>query len=209
MPDTSHNTPFIEPRLRYKPGVVDLGRPATFEDLDIYPEGLAVELIDGLMEIQPQPTNRHRFLQSRLNLMLNAIFDDGVGKLDGWLIMFEPEIRLEARALVPDVAGWRKDRAAHFSEIAHADVAPDWLCEILSPSTAKRDRTTKMDQYAAWGVQNMWIIDPELRTLESYRLVSDKWLLVKTYDDKGSVHIEPVLDAELDLDELWNLPFKK
>ena len=82
----------------------------------------------------------------------------------------EPELHLGTDVLVPDLAGWRTERAIWPRGTAYIDVAPDWVCEVLSPSTEAFDRAEKMPAYAQYGVKHAWLVDPENQSLEVYEL---------------------------------------
>jgi Uma2 family endonuclease len=109
----------------------------------------------------------------------------------GWWILDEPEIHLMGDILVPDIAGWRRERMPRLPETAWFDLAPDWLCEILSPSTARVDRAEKLPIYARWGVPHVWLVDPDLRTLEAYENQSGRWVLLATLKDDEAVSLPP------------------
>ena len=77
---------------------------------------------------------------------------------------------------VPDLADWRRQRMPYVPEGHRFEVVPDWVCEILSPSTASKDREVKMPLYARYGVPYAWLIDPGQQTLEAYRLDDGTWM---------------------------------
>jgi len=119
------------------------------------------------------------------------------------LILDEPEAHLGDDILVPDLAGWRRERMPFLPDAAFLTLPPDWTCEVLSKSTEKTDRTEKMPAYAASGVQHAWLVDPRRRTLEAYRLRKGAWTLIATYRDSDRARIEPFHAIELDLGVLW------
>ena len=82
-------------------------------------------------------------------------------------------------------------------------LAPDWVCEILSPSTEKLDRTRKLPAYARHGVGHAWLINPVARTLEVYRREGTSWVLAASHADDAIVRAEPFDAIELDLLRLW------
>ena len=104
---------------------------------------------------------------------------------------------------MPDLAGWRRERLPELSDEAAFTLAPDWICEILSPSTGALDRTRKLPIYARERVSHSWLIDPALKTLEVYRLVDTGWLLVTAYEGDRKVRAEPFDAVELDIGLLW------
>jgi Uma2 family endonuclease len=115
----------------------------------------------------------------------------------------EPEVHLDRHVVVPDLAGWRRERMPEIPDVRHFDLAPDWVCEVASPSTAKIDRTKKTRVYADAGVGHLWIVDPLLRTLEVFRRVGTNWTLVAAHSDDERVRAEPFDAIELGLASWW------
>jgi Uma2 family endonuclease len=110
--------------------------------------------------------------------------------------------------LAPDLAAWKRERlpdaVGDEATPAHHDVAPDWVCEVISPRTERVDRGKKMRIYRREGVKHVWLLSPLLRTLEVYRLEGGLWLLLETYEDDAKARIEPFDALELDLAALWS-----
>jgi Uma2 family endonuclease len=178
-------------------------RFATYEDLFDLPENLVGEIINGRVVTHPRPAPRHAVACSVLGGELQGPFDRGRGGPGGWWILDEPEIHLLGEILVPDIAGWRRDRMTKLPETAWFDLAPDWICEILSPSTARVDRAEKLPIYARWGVEHVWLVDPDLRTLEAYENVEGRWLLATTLKDDDAVSLAPFDATSFPLGSLW------
>jgi Uma2 family endonuclease len=86
---------------------------------------------------------------------------------------------------------------------AWIDLAPDWVCEILSASTAKTDRTVKMPHYAMHEVRWLWLIDPTLNTLEAFVLQDGRWMLEATLRDADTVALSPFEAHPFSLADLW------
>jgi len=82
-------------------------------------------------------------------------------------------------------------------------LSPDWLCEVLSPSTAAVDRVRKLPIYAREKVEHVWLVDPLLRTLEVLRRQDRAWLLVATFQGDAKIRAEPFDAIELELGILW------
>ncbi len=182
-------------------------RNATYQDVLDAPEHLVAELLDGDLVLSPRPGGRHSSVASLLGGELLPPFRHGRGGPGGWVILDEPELRLGARVLVPDLAGWRIERLPVVPE--KFTVVPDWVCEIASPSTEKLDRGRKLPLYAAAGVRHCWMIHPQLRMLEILRLHAGQWLSVGVYIDDEKVCAEPFEALELDLANLWlGLPLR-
>jgi Uma2 family endonuclease len=179
-------------------------RPATYEDLLKVPEHLVAEIIDGELITSPRPAARHTVASSALGADLGSAFGrTNRGGPGGWVILDEPELHIVGQVLVPDLAGWRRERMPEVPDVAFFDVAPDWICEVLSPSTAARDRTRKMHHYARARVAHLWFLDPVLQTLEVFRLDGDGWRLAMSAAGDAPVRAEPFDAIDLDMAGLW------
>ncbi len=115
----------------------------------------------------------------------------------------KPEVHLCDDVLVPDLAGWRRERMPELPESAACTLAPDWVCEVLSPSTQSIDRVSKMNIYARAGVPHAWLIDPNAQTLEVYKLAGELWTCCASWAGAEKVRAEPFDAIELDLAGLW------
>ena len=138
-----------------------------------------------------------------LGALLGAPFQLALGGPGGWWILDEPELHLHRDAFVPDLAGWRRETTPECPNTSGSDIAPDWLCEILSPGNAGYDRVKKIPKYAHNGVEHVCIVDPIARTLEVYRLNGEHYLLTSTHEADERVRVEPFDAIELDLALLW------
>ena len=167
------------------------------------PEHLVAEIVDGELWTSPRPAPRHALSHITLAGALLAPFGQGRGGPGGWWILTEPEVHLGRDVLVPDLAGWRRNRMPRLPETAFFPLAPDWLCEIVSPSTAGLDRAKKLRIYASEGVQHVWIVDPLARMIEVLRLETEHWVIAATYAEGEKVRAEPFGDIELELALLW------
>jgi len=179
-------------------------REATYQDVLDAPEHMVAELLDGELFLQPRPVNRHAHAIAGLSMQLGPPFHLGRGGPGGWCILGEPELHLERAVLVPDLAGWRI--ANHPSlelQAAHFTSPPNWVCEVLSLSTARLDRVRKLPKYAAAGVAHVWLVDPAAQTLEVYRRQDEGWLLLATHAGEAEVSVEPFEAAALELAPLW------
>jgi len=179
-------------------------RPATYEDLLKVPDHLVAEILDGELYTSPRPAPRHASASSGLGGILHGPFHGGRGGPGGWRILDEPELHLGPDILVPDLAGWRRERLPALPEEAYFSVAPDWICEVISPSTAQIDRAKKLRIYAREQVRHAWLIDPLARTLEVLRLENDRWSIVTTARESETVRAEPFEAIELELSLLWD-----
>jgi len=178
-------------------------RRATHDDLLGVPVHQVAEIVDGDLHVSPRPASLHARAASGLNRALGPPFDDGRGGPGGWWILFEPELHLGEDVLVPDLAGWRRERMPAFPDTAAFTLAPDWVCEVLSPATERLDRARKMPAYAREGVGHLWLVNPTARTLEAYRLGEGRWTLLATFEGSATFRAEPFAAVELELGRLW------
>ena len=185
---------------------VPLDRPATYDDLIAVPDHLVAEIVDGELWTSPRPAPKHARAYSSLGITIGAPYDHGRGGPGGWWILDEPELHLAAHVLVPDVAGWRRNRMPRLPDTACFPLAPDWVCEVVSPSTALLDRTKKLRIYALDGVRHCWIVDPLARTLEVLRLDSGRWTIMSTHAGDEIVRPEPFDAVDVELVLLWAEP---
>jgi Uma2 family endonuclease len=130
-------------------------------------------------------------------------FDSGRGGPGGWWILDKPEVHLGRHVVVPDIAGWRRERMPVLPDAAWLELAPDWVCEVLSPATAQIDRSVKLPLYGEQGVAHVWPVDPALRLLEAYELRGGKWLLLATLKEDDPVRLPPFDAIEFSLAALW------
>ena len=182
-------------------------RPATWEELEQVPEDLIGEIVAGEIVVTPRPDVPHMEVTSFLGDVLSAPFRRGIGGPGGWVIFDEPRIRFGEDVRVPDLGGWRKERWVNVPRRGPIPILPDWICEVLSRATERQDRTTKMALYARAKIRHLWLITPESRTLEVYRLEPAGWLLTGTHADRDRVRVEPFDAIEFDLSLLWGESF--
>ena len=180
-----------------------LKKGATYADLCAVPENLVAEILGGELYAFPRPALPHAHAAGRLFVKLSNPFQDGQNGPGGWLFLNEPELHFGADVVVPDIAGWRRERMPVVPNAAYLTLAPDWLCEVLSPSTEAIDRRKKLAIYAREGVAHVWLLKPLLQTLEVLRLESRRWSLAPTHDADAKVRAEPFAAIELALRELW------
>lgn len=183
-----------------------LRRGATYDDLCSLPEHRVGEIIDGELYSSPRPASPHARAASMIGGDLCVPFDRPPGSAlgpGGWWILDEPELHLSEDVLVPDLAGWRRDRMPVIPNVPAFDLAPDWACEVVSPSTGWIDRGKKMHVYARERVKHLWMVDPILQTLEVYRLDGPHWIVASTHARTDRVHAEPFAEIELNLSRWW------
>ncbi len=179
---------------------------ATYEDVLNAPENKVAEILDGELVLSPRPAPRHAVAHSRLMGALGGPFDIGVGGPGGWWILTEPELHLGEHVVVPDLAGWRRERLPAIPDEPFFSLAPDWACEVLSPSTERFDRSRKLRIYAEAGVAYAWLVKPSDHTLEVLHLREGAWTIVGVWEETASVRAEPFEAVSLDLGRLWADP---
>jgi Uma2 family endonuclease len=181
-------------------------RRATYEDLLKVPDLLIAEIIDGELIASPRPASPHARATSVIGRVLDP-FDQHSGgpggPPGGWWILFEPELHCGADVLVPDLAGWRRERMPILANVPYFELAPDWVCEVVSPTTGRLDRVRKMPIYAREQVGRVWLVDPLMRTVEVYRLQGQQWVLLGTHGGAERVRAEPFEAIELDISRWW------
>lgn len=179
--------------------------PATLAELDALPPGIAGEIIEGVLYTTTKPRARYQRTTLKIGGGVGAPFDNGVGGPGGWWVITEPGIELpnDTHEIVPDVAGWQRHRMPELPLDEPIRVVPDWVCEILSPTTRRHDLLVKLPYYAKIGVAYAWLVDLEARTLTSQRLESGRWLTLGTYDDETEARLEPFDEVPLDIASWW------
>jgi len=179
---------------------------ATYADIEALPDDQRVELIDGQIVALPAPLPRHSNVQRVLGWSIGKPYhdDDGRGGPGGWWIFPEVDIAIGQEVVRPDVAGWRRGRLIDPGDMRPIKLAPDWVCEVLSPSTEAHDRVYKRNLYAGADVGYYWLINPAERVLEALALRGGQWIELGAYDDSATaVRIEPFDTTELDVSRLF------
>jgi len=175
----------------------------TYEDVLNAPENKVAEILDGELVLSPRPAMRHSLAASTLGTVVGEPFGRGRGGPGGWWILDEPELHFGLHVVVPDLAGWRRERLPSVPAAPGLELEPDWVCEVLSPSTARIDRGRKLRIYAEAGVGHLWLLDPIEQTLEVLRLREGAWTILDVLTGKAAVRAEPFEAIEIDLGELW------
>lgn len=182
---------------------------ATYEDLCAVPAHLVAELVDGELHVNPRPASPHVRTASRMGMDLGGPFDgdlDGPQGPGGWWILFEPEVHFGQDVLVPDLAGWRRERLAVIPDVPYFTLPPDWICEVVSPGTESLDRVKKMRVYGREGVPFLWLVNPRAMTLEVYTRTEGGWLLQATHHGAAQVRAAPFAEVALDIGRWWLTP---
>ena len=178
-------------------------RRATYQDVLDAPAHRVAEIVDGTLHTHPRPAMPHALASSRLGGELTGPFDRGRGGPGGWWIIDEPELHLGEEIVVPDLAGWRRERMPDYPDTAYVSLAPDWVCEVLSPSTRRLDLHGKRPVYAREGVGHLWLVDPADRTLEAFELRDGYWVLIASAKDDDPISIRPFDAITFSLGDLW------
>lgn len=179
---------------------------ATYEDLLALPDDVRGEILAGQLRTAPAPLPKHAKARGALRRFVGGPFDDddGFGGPGGWWIFAEVDVALGPHDIVrPDLSGWKRERLTDPGDQRPIEIAPDWVCEVLSPSTAKRDRVDKRNLYAASSVPHYWMVDVDARTLEVFELHDSRWVLQGSYDEASSVRIPPFESIELHVGRLF------
>ena len=193
-----------------KDGATDLppakSTSATYQDVLDAPPNMVAEVVYGTLYTHPRPAMPHAWASSGLGSKLGEPFNFGRGGPGGWWIVFEPELHLGEDIVVPDIAGWRHTRMPEFPRTAFCTLAPDWACEVLSPSTRALDRGAKQSIYAREGVAHLWLVDPDACKLEALELREGRWILLTTLSGDAAVSLPPFDAITFSLGDLWPPP---
>ena len=179
---------------------------ATYQDVLNAPEHKTAQVIKGVLHTLPRPANRHAKASSGLAMELGVPFEFGRGGPGGWWILHEPELHLGDDILVPDLAGWRRERLPLIPDDPYFTLAPDWVCEVLSPSTRHIDLGPKRDIYARQGVPHLWLVEPNAQSLEALALRAGRWILLGRCQENDPVSLPPFEAVSFRLSTLWADP---
>ena len=179
-------------------------KPTIYEELEAVPRHLVAEIIGGSLVTHPRPAPRHAAASAVLTRKLVGPFQDDPDGPGGWIFLDEPELHLGDEVVVPDLAGWRRERLSRPPDAAWLDITPNWVCEILSGSTETRDRTVKMRIYAAAGISHLWLVDPRQQLLEAFeRNGQGLWTVIGAWSSDDEVRAAPFDAIAFSLAGLW------
>jgi Uma2 family endonuclease len=179
-----------------------LKKGATYDDLVRVPEHQVAEMFDGELYASPRPALPHAHAAMALAAKLGGPFHFG-HEPGGWLLLIEPELHFGNDVLVPDLAGWRRERLPALPNEPYLTLAPDWICEVLSPTTEVIDRGKKLGIYAREGVAHAWLVDPLRRSLEVFALESGHLAQIAEHHGDVNVRAWPFDAVELEMRALW------
>ena len=195
------------PRVAEK--LPEVRRKANYQDVLNAPPNMVAQIIHGELYLHARPADPHAVasleLVHEIKLRISR-YAEGDGDGDGpgeWRFMIEPELRLGEDVLVPDIAGWRLSKYPRNRANSYSEVVPNWVCEVLSPSTRERDLGKKSDIYAREGVSHLWIVDPKVRTLQASALSAGKWVAISTMVGAETVSVPPFEKLKIQLSQLW------
>lgn len=180
-------------------------RAATYADLEAAPPHLVAEIVFGSLVTHPRPAPPHSIASNALGHELTGPFQKGRGGPGGWIFMVEPELHLGPHVVVPDLAAWRRERMPTMPEKAYIELAPDWVCEVISPSTETHDRGPKRRIYATYEVPHLWHLDPLAKLLEVFELKDKHWVLFEVFQDQERVIAPPFDAVPFSLSDIWPL----
>jgi Uma2 family endonuclease len=178
-------------------------RRATYEDVLGSPAQVVAELVFGTLYQSPRPATPHALAASALGEELGPPFKRGRGGPGGWMIIDEPEIHLGEHVVVPDLGGWRRERLPEVPVAAYFELAPDWVCEVPSPSTRALDRGQKLRVYAEHRVAFVWLVEPLEKLVEVLELDGATYRIVDSAQGDTSVRLRPFDAIEIPLGALW------
>lgn len=176
-------------------------RGAGYDDIISAPDDKIAESVGGDLYLSPRPRMRHSHATAALTSSLHSEFHHD--RADGWWILYEPEVWLFGDVLVPDLAGWKRTRLPELPDASGVEIPPDWICEVLSPSTERFDRNMKLPLYAHHGVSHAWVVDLTQRRLEIYERDKTEWRLLGRHSGITVVSAPPFEAAPIDLSALW------
>jgi Uma2 family endonuclease len=181
-------------------------KQASYADVLNAPPNKVAEIIHGELVLSPRPAGPHSVATSALGEELGPPFKRGRGGPGGWILLDEPELHFAHDVLVPDLAGWRRETMPAVANEPYFTIRPDWVCEVLSPSTERYDRAAKVALYAAAGVAHAWLVNPLLQILEVLALsdvTPGQWSVLGVHYNDARVRAKPFEELELDLAILW------
>lgn len=179
----------------------------SYADIEALPPNVVGEILAGELVVSPRPATPHARASSTLGFLLGPAFELGTSGPGGWHILDEPELSLGVDPgfdpVVPDLAGWRVETLPEVPSVAQMKVAPDWVCEVLSPRTQRADRVLKLPFYGRAGVAHVWLVDPVAETLEVYENRGGAWFLAGAHSEDDVVRAVPFDAVPLALSWLW------
>ena len=178
-------------------------RLATYQDVLDAPPHRVAEIVAGTLHVQPRPGSWPAFAKTTLACGILIPVHARPRGPGSWRILLEPELHLGQDILVPDIAAWCRETMPVFPDVAYFEIVPDWICEVLSPTTRRLDLTGKRDAYAREGVAHLWFVDPEARILEAFELRSGAWTLIDALANDAPVALPPFEVPPFSLAELW------
>ncbi len=182
-------------------------RPAGWEDILAAPGDVKAEVLGGDLILHPRPLAPHGLTQAALTGELSRPYYRGIGGPGGWWFVIEPDVAFGAHDIVaPDLAGWRRERMPVLATERPVLLAPDWVCEVVSPSSARRDRIHKAGLYLSGGVPYYWLLDEGLRSLEAFEAQAGRWVRLGAWTDGDTASVPPFEAVQLEIACLFAVP---
>lgn len=179
-------------------------KQASYLDLHDIPENVVGEIVNGELTAMLRPARRCLHAASSLGAEIIPAYQFGKGGgPGGWTVYHEPEVQLGENSVVPDLAAWKNAALVSLPPEARVDVAPDWVCEVLSPTTLRADKVRKMPIYARFGIPFLWLVNPLVKNLDVFALEAGRWTLTGSYSEDDVVRAEPFQKIEIELRRLW------
>ncbi len=174
-------------------------------EADALPPPLVGEVIDGVLYSMPRPSPAHANVEEGIVLDLRGGPRGGGPPPADWYIKIEVEIRFPTdEKAVPDVSGWRSGRIRGHRNDNPITIVPDWICQVLSDGTRRKDLGPKRDMYARHGVCHLWMVDPTAQVLETFSLESDgRWKLLASFVGDAIARALPFEETPLSLERWW------
>jgi len=194
-----------EPARKLDDPPYEVHKAGTFDELwaeiQLLPEGVTGEIIvPGVLWTKRRPVAKHRRAVGGLMHALSPV-DAGIGGT-GWWIEREPEVRLGDRLVVPDLVGFRAEKNDETPPECPIITRPDFCCEVLSQSTARQYRAKKLPLYARFGVEWIWLVDPEYSLVEVYESRNGFAAFTAAAEDSEVIRLPP-FDVEIDFSRFW------
>jgi Uma2 family endonuclease len=173
----------------------------TYEDYAALPDdGRRYEIHDGELSVTPAPGTPHQQISGNLHVIFRAHLDAG---MPGQVLYAPLDVILSNTTVVqPDLVYIDPGRAAIVSRRG-IEGAPTLAVEIISPSTPRIDRVTKLQLYARYGVPYYWIVDPDARTIEAYELAGGAYRAVGALAGAAPVTLSPFPGLRLIPERIW------
>jgi len=177
---------------------------ATYQDILDAPDDMRAEVVNGELHLLPRAAPRHQRFSFLFGNALETSLRDRKSGHSGWVFIPDTNVHLSDHDICgPDIAGWRVETMPDVPETAHITIRPDWVCEIISPSSERLDRHDKFAMYANFGIPYYWIVDHRNRLVEAYALEQGRWVAIGVGSNDDAISFAPFDTIGLELGRLW------